>query len=125
MNIKKMWSVIVLWWAKFASRWKTAEEVPALPTLPEFEVLAIEPDAAVPSFPIEIEFIEPEVVEPPISNVAALLMSVLLARHGHASSHYQRTGSCNVNWPAPDCRVSAPQDSRILTMKRRNSRSPR
>lgn len=123
MTFKKVWANIVLWWARLASRWKPAVEVPALP---EFEVAGTESGVVVPSSLIDLEFVGAEVVaEQPNELEHAMKQFVLLltARELRAHRHYSATGSCNIDVPRQDCRVVKPIDSRVS--RSRNSRASR
>jgi hypothetical protein len=139
MNLKQMWASIIAWWSRFAARWrKPAQPIPVMPEvveiipevpaieLEEFEVVPYEAYAH-PSLPIELIFIKPPVVETEtksgLQQQVEMLIGLLAARELRAHRHYQSTGSCNIDIPRIDSRVSKPIDSR--THKTRNSRSPR
>lgn len=127
-NLKSIWTSIITWWVKWTAGWrKPVSPVPEVPALPEFEVVAIEPDVIVLAIPIDVEFIESEVVEPPQASELQVVMSqflmLLTERELRAHQHYSMTGSCNVDVPRLDCRVTRPIDSRVC--KTRNSRAAR
>jgi hypothetical protein len=126
MTVTKIWGYIVAWWAKWTSRWRQ----PALevPTLEEFGVSAIEPDVFVPSLPIELVFIEPIVQSEPqecsdLQRQMEMFIGLLAMGELRAHRHFHATGSCNIDVPSVDCRVSKPIDSRLS--KSKNSRALR
>jgi hypothetical protein len=125
MTLTKIWAYIVSLWAKWASRWRhPTPEVRTVVSLPEFDVMPYE-SYEHPSIPIDLDFIEPPVVESKpneLQQAVEAFIGLLAMRELRAHTHHALTGSCNIDIPRQDCRVVKPVDCRVSGHPR-NSRA--